>query len=79
MTREDALRVLAVIQAGELMSNLVWNLAHNCRPGDLVTVSTIKRARETSEWWDKAQMEAKAAYTAMKKLPAAFDPIELGA
>jgi hypothetical protein len=79
VTKEDCLKILDVVQAGSLMSNLVWNIAVNAKPGDPITESMKRTAIDVLANWDKANLKANRSLTAMKQLPAAFDPITMGA
>jgi len=79
MTKEQADAIERLLLCGVRLSNVAFSVGTNGRPGDPLTAGTIAAASESRKEWDKAYRAAGPALRAMKNLPAAFDPIELGA
>lgn len=70
MTREQGAKILALIEAGEELSNVIYNTSG---PG-----GRNEPYRKCVEKWDIARMAVLPLLVELRNLPPAFDPIDLG-
>lgn len=79
MTREDAEKIDRVLIAARRLSNVAYHVSNNMRAGDVVQKHIVDSARSAVQDFDFEMKEARDAIDAMRALPAAYDPIEMGA